>query len=38
MPIINNAFNGKLNLDVSNYRISNGDFILKNPEFDESSC
>jgi hypothetical protein len=27
MPIINNAFNGKLNLDVSNYRISNGDYI-----------
>ena len=27
MPIINNAFNGKLNLDVANYRISNGDYI-----------
>ena len=27
MPIINNAFNGKLNLDSSTYRISNGDFI-----------
>jgi hypothetical protein len=27
MPIINNAFNGKLNLDSANYRISNGDFI-----------
>jgi len=27
MPIINNPFNGKLNLDVSDYRITNGDFI-----------
>ena len=27
MPIINNPFNGKLNLDVANYRISNGDYI-----------
>jgi len=27
MPIINNAFNGKLNLDSASYRISNGDFI-----------
>jgi hypothetical protein len=27
MPIINNPFNGKLNLDVADYRISNGDYI-----------
>ena len=27
MPIINNPFNGKLNLDVSEYRISDGDYI-----------
>jgi len=27
MPIINNPFNGKLNLDVAQYRISNGDYI-----------
>jgi hypothetical protein len=27
MPIINNPFNGKLNLDVAEYRISNGDYI-----------
>lgn len=27
MPIINNAFNGKLNLDVADYRISNGDYL-----------
>lgn len=27
MPIINNAFNGKLNKDVADYRISNGDYI-----------
>ena len=26
MPIINNPFNGKLNLDVADYRISNGDY------------
>ena len=25
--IINNPFNGRLNLDVSDYRISNGDYI-----------
>ena len=27
MPIINNPFNGKLNLDVAEYRISNGDYL-----------
>ena len=27
MPIINNPFNGKLNLDVAQYRISDGDYI-----------
>lgn len=27
MPIINNPFNGKLNLDVADYRISNGDYV-----------
>lgn len=27
MPLINNAFNGKLNLDVADYRISNGDYL-----------
>lgn len=27
MPVINNPFNGKLNLDVAEYRISNGDYI-----------
>jgi len=27
MPVINNPFNGKLNLDVAQYRISNGDYI-----------
>ena len=27
MPIINNPFNGKLNLDVAEYRIANGDYI-----------
>ena len=27
MPIINNPFNGKLNLDVADYRIDNGDYI-----------
>ena len=27
MPIINNPFNGKLNLDVANYRIDGGDYI-----------
>ena len=27
MPIINNPFNGKMNLDVANYRISNNDYI-----------
>lgn len=26
MPIINNPFNGKLNLDVADYRLSNGDY------------
>jgi len=27
MPIINNPFNGKLNLDVADYRIDNNDYI-----------
>ena len=27
MPIINNPFNGKMNLDVAEYRIDNGDYI-----------
>ena len=27
MPIINNPFNGKMNLDVADYRIDNGDYI-----------
>lgn len=27
MPIINNPFNGKLNLDVADYRIDNGDYV-----------
>lgn len=27
MPIINNPFNGRLNLDVADYRISNGDYV-----------
>ena len=27
MPVINNPFNGKLNLDVAEYRIQNGDYI-----------
>jgi hypothetical protein len=27
MPLINNAFNGKLNTDVADYRISNGDYL-----------
>lgn len=27
MPVINNAFNGKLNKDVADYRIGNGDYI-----------
>ena len=27
MPIINNPFNGKLNLDVAEYRITNGDYL-----------
>ena len=27
MAIINNPFNGRLNLDVADYRISNGDYI-----------
>ena len=27
MPIINNPFNGKLNLDVADYRIDSGDYI-----------
>jgi hypothetical protein len=27
MPVINNAFNGKLNLDVAPYRIDSGDYL-----------
>ena len=27
MPVINNPFNGKMNLDVADYRIDNGDYI-----------
>ena len=27
MPVINNPFNGKLNLDVADYRISNNDYL-----------
>ena len=27
MAIINNPFNGRLNLDVADYRIANGDYI-----------
>jgi len=27
MPVINNPFNGKMNLDVAEYRIDNGDYI-----------
>jgi len=27
MPVINNPFNGKMNLDVAEYRIDGGDYI-----------